>query len=245
MQSKREEEWCAIKFCLKLGKNAAETYGMLQAAFGQSCINRASVFEWHKRFKEGRESVRDDIYIYIYIYIYVCVCVCVCVCVVCVSVCLSVCVSVYSYIYVCVCIDICVCLRVCLCVCLYLCPHVCLCVLCFIYDKYHFLIFSNIFSLMVVQTLSKKLNLFSFKRSIKVLISNLHQFSYFIFIYFRLWYSREILGKIEFLLNNRRLIIDMRRTIKKNRNRPLKQGKTSLWNVSFIKMKSLIKNQLN
>ena len=23
-------------------------------------MNRASVFEWHKRFKEGRESVRDN-----------------------------------------------------------------------------------------------------------------------------------------------------------------------------------------
>ena len=23
-------------------------------------MNRAPVFEWHKRFKEGRESVRDD-----------------------------------------------------------------------------------------------------------------------------------------------------------------------------------------
>ena len=23
-------------------------------------MNRASVFEWHKRFKEGRESVGDD-----------------------------------------------------------------------------------------------------------------------------------------------------------------------------------------
>ena len=33
---------------------------MLQTAFGASCTNRASVFEWHKRFKEGRESVRDD-----------------------------------------------------------------------------------------------------------------------------------------------------------------------------------------
>ena len=50
-----------IKFSFKLGKNAAtETYGMLQTAFGVSCMNRASVFEWHKRFKEGRESVRDD-----------------------------------------------------------------------------------------------------------------------------------------------------------------------------------------
>ena len=33
---------------------------MLQAAFGASCMNRVSVFEWHKRFKKGRESVRDD-----------------------------------------------------------------------------------------------------------------------------------------------------------------------------------------
>ena len=33
---------------------------MLQTAFGASCMNRASVFEWHKRFKEGSESVRDD-----------------------------------------------------------------------------------------------------------------------------------------------------------------------------------------
>ena len=33
---------------------------MLQTAFGASCMNRASVFEWHKRFKEGRESMRDD-----------------------------------------------------------------------------------------------------------------------------------------------------------------------------------------
>ena len=60
MQSDTLEEWYAIKFCFKLGKNASETHGMLQTAFGPSCMNRASVFEWHKRFKEGRESVRDD-----------------------------------------------------------------------------------------------------------------------------------------------------------------------------------------
>ena len=33
---------------------------MLQTAFRPPCMDRASVFEWHKRFKEGRESVRDD-----------------------------------------------------------------------------------------------------------------------------------------------------------------------------------------
>ena len=33
---------------------------MLQTAFGASCMNRTSVFQWHKRFKEDRESVRDN-----------------------------------------------------------------------------------------------------------------------------------------------------------------------------------------
>ena len=61
MQSGREKNRYAIKFCFKLGKNdATETYGMLQTAFRPSCMNRASVFEWHKRLKEGWESVRDD-----------------------------------------------------------------------------------------------------------------------------------------------------------------------------------------
>ena len=61
IQSDTLKERYAIKFCFKRGKNATETtYGMLQTAFWASCMNRASVFEWHKRFKEGRESVRDD-----------------------------------------------------------------------------------------------------------------------------------------------------------------------------------------
>ena len=34
--------------------------GKQQTTFRPSCINRVSVFEWHKRFKEGRVSVRDD-----------------------------------------------------------------------------------------------------------------------------------------------------------------------------------------
>ncbi len=59
-QSGREntlKERYAIRFCFKLGKNATE---MLQTAFRLSCTNRVSVFEWHKRFKEGRGSVRAD-----------------------------------------------------------------------------------------------------------------------------------------------------------------------------------------
>ena len=60
MQSDNLEERYVIKFCFKQGKNATKMYGMLQTAFGASCMNRASVSEWHKIFKEGRESVRDD-----------------------------------------------------------------------------------------------------------------------------------------------------------------------------------------
>ena len=59
MQSGRQdtlEERYAIKLCFKLGKNATETYGMLQTAFGASCMNRALVFEWHKRSKEGSDE---------------------------------------------------------------------------------------------------------------------------------------------------------------------------------------------
>ena len=60
MQSGRVEGRYAIKLCFKLGKNATETYGMLLTAFRPSCMNRVSVFEWHKRFKEGRDSMKDD-----------------------------------------------------------------------------------------------------------------------------------------------------------------------------------------
>ena len=44
MQSGREEtleERYAIKLFFKLGKKATETYGMLQTAFGPSCMNLA------------------------------------------------------------------------------------------------------------------------------------------------------------------------------------------------------------
>ena len=64
MQSGREEtleDRYAIKFGFKLANNATtETYEMLQTDFRPSYMNRACVFEWHKRLKEGRESVRDD-----------------------------------------------------------------------------------------------------------------------------------------------------------------------------------------
>ena len=49
MLSDTLKERYAIKFSFKLGKNATETYGMLQTAFGASCMNRALVFEIQRR----------------------------------------------------------------------------------------------------------------------------------------------------------------------------------------------------
>ena len=60
MQSDTLEERDAKKLCFKVGKNSTETYGMLQTAFRLTCMDQASVSVRHKRFKEGKEAVRDD-----------------------------------------------------------------------------------------------------------------------------------------------------------------------------------------
>jgi hypothetical protein len=38
----------------------SETLQMLTEAYGANAMKKLSVFEWHKRFKEGREDVKDD-----------------------------------------------------------------------------------------------------------------------------------------------------------------------------------------
>ena len=54
------EQRNTIKFCVKLGKTATETSKMLRDVYGDSSMSRTRVFEWHKRFVEGREDVEDD-----------------------------------------------------------------------------------------------------------------------------------------------------------------------------------------
>ena len=54
------EEQYAIKICFKLGKKCHRNVWNALDSFRPSCMNQASVFEWHKRFKEAREPVRDD-----------------------------------------------------------------------------------------------------------------------------------------------------------------------------------------
>ena len=60
MYSNTLEERYFIKFCFKVGKCDRNLWNASDCFFLPSCMNRASVFEWHKRFKKGRESVRDD-----------------------------------------------------------------------------------------------------------------------------------------------------------------------------------------
>jgi len=49
-----------VNFCVKLGKSATETYDLLKKVYGDECLSRIQVFEWFKRFKEGRKEIEDD-----------------------------------------------------------------------------------------------------------------------------------------------------------------------------------------
>ncbi|KAG5331640.1 SETMR methyltransferase, partial [Acromyrmex charruanus] len=54
------EQRVVIKFNAKLGKSASETFRSMQQVYGSQCLGRTAVFEWHKRFLEGRETFEDD-----------------------------------------------------------------------------------------------------------------------------------------------------------------------------------------
>lgn len=60
MCDKRLEQRINIKLCAKLGKSASETLQLLKEAYGADAMKKTSVFEWHKRFKKGRDDVKDD-----------------------------------------------------------------------------------------------------------------------------------------------------------------------------------------
>jgi hypothetical protein len=54
------EQRTNMKFCVKLEKNARDTYAVLSKAYGGEGAGISWVFEWRKRFKIGRENVKDD-----------------------------------------------------------------------------------------------------------------------------------------------------------------------------------------
>jgi hypothetical protein len=59
MVDKNLEQWVNISFCVKIGKSASETLALLTFGYGEYSMKKLSVFERHRRFKEGREDVQD------------------------------------------------------------------------------------------------------------------------------------------------------------------------------------------
>ena len=56
----KEERHVAIKFCCKVNFSATKAVELIQKAYGDAALSRTTIFEWHKRLREGRESVKDD-----------------------------------------------------------------------------------------------------------------------------------------------------------------------------------------
>ncbi|EFN76303.1 Putative uncharacterized protein FLJ37770, partial [Harpegnathos saltator] len=54
------EQRIVVKFHMKLGKSATETYLLLKEVYGNECLSRVRVFEWFKRFQDGQKDVEDD-----------------------------------------------------------------------------------------------------------------------------------------------------------------------------------------
>ncbi|XP_052778899.1 protein GVQW3-like [Mya arenaria] len=60
--SDRIEAQAVIKFCSELGKTPTQTYKMIQTTSVKNTgVSRSLVFEWHRRFCDGRESLKDDV----------------------------------------------------------------------------------------------------------------------------------------------------------------------------------------
>ena len=55
-----KEQRFAVKFCVKLGKSTTQTFAMLNTAYGDVAMKRATCFRWHKRFKNRRLSEDDE-----------------------------------------------------------------------------------------------------------------------------------------------------------------------------------------
>jgi len=55
-----EEQRVCVKVCCTVGKKFAETFQLLNQAYGEDCVGLMQCYEWFKRFKEGRMSVGED-----------------------------------------------------------------------------------------------------------------------------------------------------------------------------------------
>jgi hypothetical protein len=59
MSGRNLEQRMNITFCVNIGKRARETLAPLTVAYGEYAMKKLSVFEWHRRFKDGL-YVQDD-----------------------------------------------------------------------------------------------------------------------------------------------------------------------------------------
>ena len=54
------EQRINLKFLVRLGKTPTEALKLLQKVHGDDTMSRPCLFEWHRRFKNGKEEVEDD-----------------------------------------------------------------------------------------------------------------------------------------------------------------------------------------
>jgi len=65
MMCESTEQRICIKVRFKIRKTATEIYQLLQQAYGEDAMGRTQVFDWFRRFKEGKPPLkatpaRDD-----------------------------------------------------------------------------------------------------------------------------------------------------------------------------------------
>ncbi|GBM33578.1 hypothetical protein AVEN_60915-1 [Araneus ventricosus] len=54
------EQRANMKFCVLIEKSPSETLLMLKKAYGNDAMKETTVYEWQKRFREGRTNIEDD-----------------------------------------------------------------------------------------------------------------------------------------------------------------------------------------
>ncbi|XP_015380044.1 PREDICTED: putative uncharacterized protein FLJ37770 [Diuraphis noxia] len=59
MEELKSQRIC-IKFCVKNEIKCNKVCELLQKAYGESAMKKTSVYEWYKRFQDGRKDVEDD-----------------------------------------------------------------------------------------------------------------------------------------------------------------------------------------
>ncbi len=58
--ARREEQWINIKFLTKSGKNATEVWRALRDVYRDEALSYPQVRLWHKCFKDGRDTAKDN-----------------------------------------------------------------------------------------------------------------------------------------------------------------------------------------